>query len=379
MARRENCKKNNSELPHELMFKIFFLLPVATLLRCKSVCKTWLSIISDPQFVEAHCIESQKRQPSSVTELSSDQICIDNHESKTLLQLSIFYDGIIHFLSCCNGLVCFANTAYSTIFLGNPMTRQFKKVPTPQKQTAGSFSIGCKLGFGFDDVSQDYKIIRFVCDHKDSSYSIEAEMYSANEDSWKEIRVPIGLETTFQFVRHRRGCVFRPDQSRVLYFEGFREVLSFDLHDEVFRLHPYPRPTKLPLPGVPKSYLLEFEGSVAMICDESSGDGETVHSLWTLERDCGNWIKQFKLEDCIKNDHIILYLGDGQFVVNGLSYYRRRSRSIYYYYNRKNAKEYLGASPARQVISVVKFNESLVSIKGFKQLEDGVFTADSII
>ena len=44
--------------------KTFYLLPVATLLRCKSVCKTWLAIISDPDFVKAHCIESQKRQPS---------------------------------------------------------------------------------------------------------------------------------------------------------------------------------------------------------------------------------------------------------------------------------------------------------------------------
>ena len=116
-----------------------------------------------------------------------------------------------------------------------------------------------------------------------------------------------------------------------------------------------------------------------MICDESSGDGETVRSLLTLKKDCGNQIKQFKLEDCIKNDHVILYLGDGQFVIVGVSYYRRRSRSIYYYHNKKNAKEYLGASPARQVTSVVKFNESLVSVKGFKQLEYGVFTADSII
>ena len=133
MARRENCKKNNSELPHELMFNIFFLLPVATLLRCKSVCKTWLSIISDPRFVKAHCIESQKRQPSSVLEVASDdQLCIDNHETKTLFEMPEEYlYGKSPFVSSCNGLVCFAHHDPRVTYIGNPMTRQFKKLPSP--------------------------------------------------------------------------------------------------------------------------------------------------------------------------------------------------------------------------------------------------------
>nr|XP_017254772.1 PREDICTED: F-box/kelch-repeat protein At3g06240-like [Daucus carota subsp. sativus] len=241
------------------------------------------------------------------------QIMIDNHETKTLLQLPVYFYGMTHFVSCCNGLVCFANHDSRIIFLGNPMTRRFKKLPTPQKKSV--IPDWCKIGFGFDDVSRDYKIIRFVSDRKDTGYSIEAEMYSADVDSWKEIRVPFDPET-FQFASHGGGGVFRPDQSRVLYFEGSREVLSFDLHDEVFRVHPFPRPAKLPLQGEPKSYLLESEGSVAMICDESSGDG------------------------------------DGQFVVAAESYGYGR-RPIFYYYKKGNAREYLGASPARQLTSVV--------------------------
>ncbi|XP_017254743.1 F-box protein CPR1-like [Daucus carota subsp. sativus] len=366
MARRENCKKNNPELPHELMFKIFFLLPVATLLRCKSVCKTWLSIITNPNFVEAHCIESQKRQPSSVMEVARDhQIMIDNHETKTLLQLPTYFYGMTRFVSCCNGLVCFANHDSRIMFLGNPMTRGFKKLPTPR--IIAAIPNWCKIGFGFDDVSRDYKIIRVVVDRKDTGFSVEAEMYSVNEDWWKEIRVPIGLET-FRFVGSRGRGVFRPDKSRVLYFEGSPEILSFDLHDEVFRVHPFPRPAKLPLEDetIITSYLLESEGSVAMICDESSGDGNTVRSLWTLDRDCGNWTKQFNLEDHLKYNHIVnLYLGDGQFVVAD---YGCDRRPIFYYYKKGNAKEYLGASPARQLTSVVKCNESLVSLKGFKQI-----------
>ncbi|XP_017254753.1 F-box protein CPR1-like [Daucus carota subsp. sativus] len=368
MARRENCKKNNSELPHELMFNIFFLLPVATLLRCKSVCKTWLSIISDPRFVKAHCIESQKRQPSSVLEVASDQLCIDNHETKTLFERPEYLYGMSHFISCCNGLVCLANHDSHIIYLGNPSTRQFKKLPTPPKKT--DLRYWFMVGFGFDDVSGDYKIIRIVCKCKHISYNIEAEMYSAKEDSWKKIKVPEGLEK-FKFPRFRGVGVFLPDQTRVLYFEGFYELLSFDLHDEVFRVHPFPKPGKLLSLGKPiKSSLLEFEGYVGIIYEESSGDGETVPSLWTLDGDFGNgsWTKQFNFEDHIKNDHVTLYLGDGQFVVAAESY-NYSLQSIFYYHRKNQSKEYLGASPARELTSVVKYNESLVSLKGFKQLE----------
>ena len=195
-------------------------------------------------------------------------------------------------------------------------------------------------------------------------------MYSAKEDSWKKIKVPEGLEK-FKFPRFRGVGVFLPDQTRVLYFEGFYELLSFDLHDEVFRVHPFPKPGKLLSLGKPiKSSLLEFEGSVGIIYEESSGDGETVPSLWTLDGDFGNgsWTKQFNFEDHIKNDHVTLYLGDGQFVVAAESY-NYSLQSIFYYHRKNQSKEYLGASPARELTSVVKYNESLVSLKGFKQLE----------
>ncbi|KAL1834512.1 hypothetical protein ACET3Z_004163 [Daucus carota] len=344
------------------------------------------------------------------------------------------------FVSSCNGLVCFAHHDPRVTYIGNPMTRQFKKLPSPPKEPDSR--LWRMVGFGFDDVSDDYKFIRFFVKGIHSrSYRIKAEMYSVNEDTWKEVKVPEGLEKfkfplfrgvgiflpdqtrvlyfegfhellsfdlhdevfrvhpfpkpgklpagqgkpirssllefegsvakiyeessdswkeirvpfdpeTFQFASHGGGGVFRPDQSRVLYFEGSREVLSFDLHDEVFRVHPFPRPAKLPLQGEPKSYLLESEGSVAMICDESSGDGKTVRSLWTLDRDGGNWTKKFNFEDHLKYNHVILYLGDGQFVVAAESYGYGR-RPIFYYYKKGNAREYLGASPARQLTSVV--------------------------
>ncbi|TKY73346.1 F-box protein CPR30 [Spatholobus suberectus] len=46
--------KRNAPLPDELIEAILLRLPVRCLLRLKCVCKSWLSLISDPQFAESH-------------------------------------------------------------------------------------------------------------------------------------------------------------------------------------------------------------------------------------------------------------------------------------------------------------------------------------
>ena len=42
------------DLPEEVMLEILLRLPVKSLLRFKSVCKHWLSLISDPNFAKLH-------------------------------------------------------------------------------------------------------------------------------------------------------------------------------------------------------------------------------------------------------------------------------------------------------------------------------------
>lgn len=41
-------------VPYDVIFEILLYLPVATLLRCKAVCKQWCAIIGDPLFIKQH-------------------------------------------------------------------------------------------------------------------------------------------------------------------------------------------------------------------------------------------------------------------------------------------------------------------------------------
>ncbi|KAK1398895.1 hypothetical protein POM88_008758 [Heracleum sosnowskyi] len=47
-------KKQLGDLPETMMTEVVLRLPVKSLLICKSVCKPWLSTISNPHFLKSH-------------------------------------------------------------------------------------------------------------------------------------------------------------------------------------------------------------------------------------------------------------------------------------------------------------------------------------
>ncbi|KAK1399676.1 hypothetical protein POM88_009539 [Heracleum sosnowskyi] len=266
----------------------------------------------------------------------------------------------------CNGLVCVSNRATDFMYLGNPMTRRFKKLPPPSEEEDCEEFL---LGFGFDDISNDYKILRIsqvpeLEDEEDDDSiicALQAEMYSANEDSWKEIQIP---ETLKYFPICRRGFV-NLKGSRVLYLEGRDELLSFDLHDEVFRVYTYPisYPKSLQQYQRRNSLVLDFEGFVALIFNESTND-ESVLSLWTLNDVLGNWswTKEFNIDDSLKSIPVTrLYLGDGQFFAYGGDEY------IFHDYKKKCVKEFLYQEPLAR--NLTEYTETLVSLKGYHRLK----------
>ncbi|KAK1372959.1 hypothetical protein POM88_029152 [Heracleum sosnowskyi] len=212
-----------------------------------------------------------------------------------------------HFIHSCNGLVYLSNRRGDVIYLWNPLTKQFKTLPTPKKQV--NFP-QLDLGFGFDSISNDYKLFRIVWsdilfDNYAITYVLKVELYSTKANFWKEIQF---LEIVHSFLTcYDTKCV---SNNGLLYMDGNDELLLFNSHTEVFRVYPFPNYVHLKR----KSDILDYEGFVAIIlesvCDRS------VFSLWTLDNDCGkvSWIKKFNIEADHGFSLIALYLGVGQYV-----------------------------------------------------------------
>ncbi|XP_074332724.1 F-box/kelch-repeat protein At2g43270-like [Apium graveolens] len=352
----------------DVIFMILSWLPAKSLLRFMAVCKLWHSIILNPYFINTHLTNSQKKQ--ALVAILSEEVdpdCIYTLEESIRLKLPPQCTGMTHSTGSCNGLVCLTNAYGVDIYLWNPFTKRLKKLPTPNKIQYPKRIKFSNIGLGFDSISNDYKILRMV----EFSFGpldrlgnriLEVEVYSSNADSWKEIPLP---ETVRSIMLHKLSKCIQA-KNGVLYIEGIREILSFDLHNEVFGVYPFPNSIK-------KSHVLNFEDSVAMIC-KSFGDVSRL-SLWTLDDNCGckaSWNKKFDIENNWHVDYVCLMLGVGQFVGNivtagGYFLYDYKKKDIKRLcdYKKKNIRlvsKYLA-------IIMVKYVESLVSLKGFEKEE----------
>lgn len=153
--------KSWDDLPEKFITKILLPLPVKSLLVCKSVCKTWLSIISNPDFVKHqlhHAIIASENHPTLLNIINYKffigTATKDQEQHKQLINQALLdtngqdlstspvhFDRIIMpgFLAncrvngCYNGIIYLSQNQLDEDFfcLWNRSIRQFKKLPFP--------------------------------------------------------------------------------------------------------------------------------------------------------------------------------------------------------------------------------------------------------
>ncbi|XP_074368365.1 F-box/kelch-repeat protein At3g23880-like [Apium graveolens] len=367
-------------LPEAVLIEILSKLPVKTLLLCKSVCKSWLNIISSSYFVQTHLHRATIASRNNPTLLAIHNPAGDLAFAMSTLELvmhqpqwysKVVVDGngkvdclnVPHIFAYCrvvgsyNGIICLSNRFGNVVYLWNPWISKCRKIPIPGDLLMIKSPI--KIGFGYDSISDDYKVLRIVFTKKNDIVPV-VRLYSANADLWREFRAPI--LNNWKFVSHLQTKVV---VNGVLYFDGGDELISFDLHRELLGLVPFPSCIYKK-----RSYVLDFEGSVAVVF-ESIGDGLGT-DLWTLSDVSGQlyWTKKFSVDpDADSESKICLscYLGAGKFYgsksINGMYLH-----NILYDCEKKETKFY-GVREENIYATPLKFVESLVSLDGFEQVE----------
>ncbi|KAF8396749.1 hypothetical protein HHK36_018379 [Tetracentron sinense] len=132
-GRQRGRKEEGFYIPEDVMVSILGRLPVKSLLRFKCVCKLWLSLISNPNFVESHLSYQNNKDPQILVATPTDhhrKIVIDSivlrgdatEITHKLTVHDIPLDSFEMLLSC-NGIVCFYGVIY--IHVCNPSTREF--------------------------------------------------------------------------------------------------------------------------------------------------------------------------------------------------------------------------------------------------------------
>ncbi|XP_026384128.1 F-box/kelch-repeat protein At3g23880-like [Papaver somniferum] len=142
-----------SSIPEEIYFEILIKVPAKSLLACKYVCKTWYSLISNPDFV--------KMQLNLTLEYPFK---------------SLSYSATL--MGCCDGLVCLWFDKRQFFCVWNPVTREDKVLP---KSNMCYPYYPSMVAFGYDYKSNEYKLLV-------ASESL-FEVFLLRTNSWKRIEI----------------------------------------------------------------------------------------------------------------------------------------------------------------------------------------------
>ncbi|KAL8148899.1 F-box protein CPR1-like [Apium graveolens] len=349
-------KKFAVYLPEELFTNIFLRLGVKSLLRCKSVCKTWLSVISNPLFVESQLHRALMTPTLLIIDypggysasLWNKNLVINPFPRLVLPHIFEKCDVV----SCSyNGIICLCDDN-DAIYLWNPSIGEFKKLPPAARHRPRCLLRYDKVVFGYDSISDHYKVLKMVYENS-KDFMRKVYLYSTNTDSWRRFEDPImrklnGFGQTDIVV------------NGVLYIKSGSGLITFDLHREVFGLVPVPG-----FFGKDMSNVLDFEGSVGIVF-KSVGDAEGIF-LWTLDDVSGRmrWTKKFRI-NAYPGSHLWLYcyLGAGNFYGRMVPNHSIFTHHISYDYETEKTKLYV----RENVYATVKYTQTLVSLNGFELL-----------
>uniref|UniRef100_A0A7N2L8U9 F-box domain-containing protein n=1 Tax=Quercus lobata TaxID=97700 RepID=A0A7N2L8U9_QUELO len=172
-------------LPVEIIEEILVRQPAKSLMRFRSVCKTWYSLISNSRFATAHLARSNQRP--------SPYFLFDQRGCRGNLRFSLhgnpaidssdfpefhtpYEDRYANFkiVGSVNGLICLVANSGNFI-LWNPSINRYVKLPDLRR----TLYICCH-GFGYHAPTNEYKVVRIRYPEGGEDTPLVAEIYSFN-------------------------------------------------------------------------------------------------------------------------------------------------------------------------------------------------------
>ncbi|XP_058734181.1 putative F-box protein At3g16210 [Vicia villosa] len=229
-----------------------------------------------------------------------------------------------------NGFLCIDCKQTGRVVLWNPTTEEYKVIPICHFSNESIVLHLCLHGFGFDSISDDYKVIQHrVFSHHDRDsedatwkdicpYSLW-EIYSLKNNSWKtlDIDMPtcyqdeVGVHAYMDNVCHWLGKSRTHGSTCEMHNEVY--LVSFNLSTEMFVT------TSLPsnMDGIDYNYLGVLNGSITLISNNAETTTFQISILGEVGRN-ESWIKLFIFQSlsCIDRPIGVSKNGDIFFIQN---------------------------------------------------------------
>uniref|UniRef100_A0A5B6YYZ6 F-box domain-containing protein n=1 Tax=Davidia involucrata TaxID=16924 RepID=A0A5B6YYZ6_DAVIN len=364
-------------LPSDIMISILARLPVQSLLRFTCVCKSWYSLITSPIFISTHLNQSIANSATATNnhllfdrhynmfqEIERYVLHFDNETFDEYMELECPFTTVNEYfriVGSCNGLICLSDDYDShtdTIVIWNPSIRKSVTLPKPGFTFVPQGA--CLLGFGFDPLSNDYKVVRIVYQPENYNFRVppNVELYTLSSGTWRSIcadALPYVVYNFFPLSAFVNGAVHWVASSLCSL------IVAFDMGTEVFR--------ELPLPdGVANTDVLKLSitvlgTSLAVIQYEKIWQSDYCW-VWVM-KEYGvvkSWTKLLTIDMREGIRQVVGFRKNNEVLLSA------RVRGLVSYDPKMEQIEYLGIHGSNRSFYADAYVESLVLLKG----ENGV-------
>lgn len=356
-----------SKYPEVTMVEILSRVPPKSLMRFKSVRKSWSSLINNPDFAAKH-VSVSRHNKLSTTILFKHFVLPDLNTDKKEMVLSLFsfcndqddngdenLDSILEDLhiprsmglkswdrcfpnnrvevsSHCDGIICLADQGHGliqNIVLCNPSIKEFKLLPeSPIALSTSCYTSSLMAaGFGCDLKSKMYKVVRishntwqsFDDGGPDVAHHLDAEVYSLQTNSWKEIKNDNLIKEDMLVWPTLYASTMGIYCKGVLYWCGYEEkkdikyvytddeedhdgddnpcesnkpaIVSFDIGAEEFQIISVPHDQHL------QGGALGLWNDTIALCSRPGHWMSKSVDIWVLDEICASWTKFLTIEE----------------------------------------------------------------------------------
>ncbi|KAL6538255.1 hypothetical protein OROGR_012243 [Orobanche gracilis] len=167
----------------DLLMQILLFFPAKSLIRLKSVCKKWLSLISSDHFCHNHTLRRPKLQQSLIIQMLTGQLFYLNREN-VMIPYSLSVLDYHQIVQACHGLLLLESMSrINSYYVYNPTTRRLRKIILTRND---DFRYVNAITLAFDpSKSPYYKVICFRSTAARSNDAYQFEVYDSESHTWK--------------------------------------------------------------------------------------------------------------------------------------------------------------------------------------------------
>lgn len=382
----ETAKLGSCLLPGDVIIEILLRLPVKSLLRFRTVSKSWHAFLISRDFIHMHRLQPVHEQLIRISDRGprdTPTISFFNYDHKITfnpdnendhfvdvgieacltidLPFTCSGDDEARVVSSCNGLFCVHFSRSSCIVLWNVATRKYRFLELPDCVSFYLDPFFPYIMFGYVPENDDYKVVKVLSSRRKESGDSKVWFYTLSSDTWEEM----GGEGIRGLIPKGGSAV---SVNGWLYWmscsdgDGMDVITCFDLCKQVFGR------VKLPDSDIVTNLtivkLVVLKGCLSVIID--SGDGVDVnhYEVWVMNERQGaaeSWTKRFDFSPFSKIARPVGSWRDGELLFgypNGLS----RELVSYNPFTKRIRSFQRRSSVGR--FKVINYVESLESVEG---------------